>query len=132
MKKVWLALLFLGMVASWVGLGAMVVLRTPDAIVDRTAFFILLFAALFCLSVLLFYALGYSAYAWRRWQGDLRRAILQGAPPALAVTAAALLQSMHIFSWAALLIMLALVGLIELLLLPHGAKERRRASDREY
>ena len=111
-------------VASWGAVGCLIVLTAPDLWAWRLAFFLLLFVSLLLSSGLVAYGLSFLLFSSQRHCGNLPQALLVGAPVAFMLSLATWLQSLRLLSWAVALIMLGILGVLEFLLLPRGARQR--------
>lgn len=122
MSTLIMTILFTLMVASWLAWAGFIALTPPEALINRLFFFALLFTAVFSGSVLAAYWLSFRLFLLKRHQGDLRRALLQGASLACLALIAAWLQSLRVLTWGMAAILLGIVGVLEYLLLPRRAR----------
>ena len=99
-------------------LGFVVWETSPEALLARVGFFLCLFAAIAAAVATAAYFASFRLFALKRHQGDVRRAWLQGLPPAALLTALAGLQSVRLLNLGLVVALLVVAAIAEWLLWP--------------
>lgn len=121
-RIVLLLLLILLVLGGWLSLGLVVAWSGPESLLSRVLFFALLFVATLSSGALVAYGLGNRLLPLKRDRGRMGLVLAQGLPLGFAVTFAAWLQSLRLLGWANGLILVALLGMLEYVLLPKGSR----------
>ncbi|MDP2727606.1 MAG: hypothetical protein Q8P59_08685 [Dehalococcoidia bacterium] len=121
-RSVFLCLLGLLVLGGWLSLGMVVAWSGPESLLSRILFFALLFVATLSSGALAAYGLGSRLFPLKRDRGRMGLVMAQGLPLGFAVTFASWLQSLRLLGWANGLILIALLGMLEYVLLPKGSR----------
>lgn len=121
-RLVFLGLLGLIALGGWLSLGLVVVWSGPQPLLSRILFFALLLVATFSSGALAAYGLGNRLFSLKKDRGRLGLVLAQGLPLGFIVTFATWLQSLRLLGWANGLILMALLGMLEYVLLPKGSR----------
>lgn len=121
-RLVFLGLLILLVLGGWLSLGLVVAWTGPEPLLSRVLFFVLLGVATLASGALTAYGMGSRHFALKRDRGRMGLALAQGLPFCFVITFAAWLQSLRLLSWANIVILVGLVGMLEYVLLPKGSR----------
>ncbi len=114
--------------ASWLALGFLVAATNPEPLASRVLFFAFFVAATTLSAALLAYWLSLRLFSLKRNRGNWRRCLLLGLPLGGLSLVIGLLQSLRMVNLTALILLVAMAGIVEFILLPREPGPERGIS----